>query len=111
VREVRPAFGALEHPAVFLTDRGTRISIAYITQRFAEIREEAGLDEMLTPHCLRHSYVTHLAESGWAAKFLQDQVGHSHAATTAIYMSVSDDYKDRIVRAAIDDQLKQIAGG
>ena len=109
--EVRPAFGASEHPAVFLTERGTRISIAYITQRFAEIRAEAGLDEMLTPHCLRHSYVTHLAESGWAAKFLQDQVGHSHAATTAIYMSVSDDYKDRIVRAAIDDQLKQIGGG
>jgi site-specific recombinase XerD len=108
VQDVRPAFGAGEHPALFLTERGTRISIPYITERFAEIREEAGLDGMLTPHCLRHSYVTHLAELGWAAKFIQDQVGHSHAATTAIYMSVGDDYKDRLVRAAIDDQLLQI---
>ena len=106
--EIRPHFGCPEHPAVFLTERGTRISTAYINERFAEIRTEATLDPLLTPHCLRHSYVTHLAELGWAAKFIQDQVGHSHAATTAIYMSVSDDFKDRLVRAAIDEQLSQL---
>jgi hypothetical protein len=55
--------------------------------------------------------VTHLAELGWAAKFIQDQVGHSHAATTPIYMSVGDDFKDRLVRAAIDEQLAQLGGG
>jgi integrase/recombinase XerC len=108
--EVRPAFGCLEHPAVFVTERGTRISLPYVNERFAEIRNEAGLDAILTPHCLRHSYVTHLAELGWAAKFIQDQVGHSHAATTAIYMSVGDDFKDRLLRAAIDEQLAQIGG-
>ena len=63
-----------------------------------------------TPHCLRHGYVTHLAELGWAAKFVQDQVGHSHAATTAVYMSVGDDFKDRLVRAAIDEQLIKLRG-
>jgi integrase/recombinase XerC len=109
--EVRPAFGCRAHPAVFVTERGTRLSLAYVNERFAEIRADAGLDRMLTPHCLRHSYVTHLAELGWAAKFIQDQVGHSHAATTAIYMSVGDDFKDRIVRAAIDEQLAQFGGG
>ena len=105
VAEIRPCFGAPRHPAMFLTERGTRIALAYINERFAEIRAEAGLDELLTPHCLRHSYVTHLAELGWAARFIQDQVGHSHAATTAVYLSVGDDFKDRLVRAAIDEQL------
>jgi len=108
--EVRPCFGRPEHPAMFLTERGTRIAVSYINERFAEIRTEAGLDELLTPHCLRHSYVTHLAELGWAAQFIQDQVGHSHAATTAIYLSVGDDFKDRMVRSAIDDQLSQLGG-
>jgi site-specific recombinase XerC len=93
---------------MFLTERGTRIALASINERFAEIRADAGLDELLTPHCLRHSYVTHLAELGWAAKFIQDQVGHSHAATTAVYMSVGDDFKDRLVHAAIDEQLIQL---
>jgi integrase/recombinase XerC len=110
VSEVRPAFGRPRHPAMFLTERRTRIAVAYINERFAEIRREAGLEEMLTPHCLRHSYVTHLSELGWAARFIQDQVGHSHAATTAIYMSVGDDFKDRLVRAAIDEQLIQLGG-
>lgn len=110
VTEIRPAFGCSEHPALFLTERGTRIAIGYVNERFAEIRAEAGLDAMLTPHCLRHSYVTHLAELGWAQQFIQDQVGHSHAATTAIYLSVSDDFKDRIVRQAIDAQLAQVGG-
>ena len=109
--EVRPCFGCPEHPALFVTERGTRISIAYINERFAEIRAEAGLEEHLTPHCLRHSYVTHLAEQGWAAQFIQDQVGHSHAATTAIYLSVGDDFKDRLVRAAIDEQLARLRRG
>jgi site-specific recombinase XerD len=47
-----------------VTERGTRLSLPYVNERFAEIRAEAGLDPMLTPHCLRHSYVTHLAEVG-----------------------------------------------
>ena len=113
VRRRDPAVRSVrrEHPAMFLTERGTRIALAYINERFAEIRADAGLDELLTPHCLRHSYVTHLAELGWAAKFIQDQVGHSHAATTAVYMSVGDDFKDRLVRAAIDEQLIQLGGG
>ena len=106
--EVRPAFGRPEHPAIFLTERGTRIAPTYINERFAEIRAEAGLPAELTPHCLRHSYVTHLAEAGWAQRFIQDQVGHSHAATTAIYLSVSDDFKDRMVRRAIEEQVARV---
>jgi site-specific recombinase XerD len=109
--EIRPAFGCPDHPAVFLTERGTRIAPTYINERFAEIRAEAGLPAELTPHCLRHSYVTHLAEEGWAQRFIQDQVGHSHAATTAIYLSVSDDFKDRMVRRAIEDQLAKVTQG
>jgi integrase len=42
VREVRPAFGAGEHPALFLTERGTRISIAYVTERFGRSAPRPG---------------------------------------------------------------------
>jgi site-specific recombinase XerD len=100
--------GALEK---YLTDLlAARERILAASDELADWAE-AGLDGMLTPHCLRHSYVTHLAELGWAARFIQDQVGHSHAATTAIYMSVGDDFKDRLVRTAIDEQLAQIGRG
>jgi site-specific recombinase XerD len=110
VSEIRPCFGAPRHPAMFLTERGTRIALAYINERFRGDPRRRGPGRAAAPHCLRHSYVTHLAELGWAAKFIQDQVGHSHAATTAVYMSVGDDFKDRLVRAAIDEQLIQLRG-
>jgi site-specific recombinase XerD len=56
VQEIRPAFGSSKHPGLFLTERGTRISVQYVSERFAEIRTEADLDNMLTPHCLRQTH-------------------------------------------------------
>ena len=48
------------------------------------------------------SYVTHLIEDGYDALFVQQQVGHEYASTTAIYTSVSSDYRTRTLRAALD---------
>ena len=39
--------------------------------------------------------------------FVQQQVGHSHASTTAIYTSVSSDYRTRMLRAALDRSVNQ----
>ena len=41
--EIRPCFECPQHPALFVTERGTRITGPYITERFAELRDEAGL--------------------------------------------------------------------
>ena len=48
------------------------------------------------------TYVSHLVEDGVDPLFVQQQVGHSHAATTAIYTSVSTDYRNRVLRKALD---------
>jgi integrase/recombinase XerC len=55
----------------------------------------------LTLHCLRHSYVSHLIEFGYPERFVQEQVGHAYASTTAIYSSVSNDFKSKTIRAAL----------
>ena len=60
-----------------------------------------GLPVELTPHCLLHSYVSHLVEDGVDPLFVQQQVGHSWASTTAIYTSVSGDYKNKAMRQAL----------
>ena len=67
----------------------------YVSERFAAYRRELGLAPELTPHGLRHSYVTHLVEDGFDPLFVQMQVGHRHASTTAIYTAVSGDFKQR----------------
>lgn len=87
--------------ALWVTERRTRLSAGYLDRRFSELRDEAGISKSLTLHSLRHSYVTHLLEFGYADRFVQEQVGHMHASTTSIYASVSSDYKNRILAEAL----------
>lgn len=101
VQEARPLFEAAEHPALWLTERLTRVTARHIDVRFAQIRDEIGLDEHLSLHCRRHSYVKHLIEFGYPERIVQDQVGHAFASTTAIYTSVSNDFKNQALKAAL----------
>ena len=100
--EVRPRYEAAAHPAVWLTERGGRISPRQVDDRFALWRSAAGLPRELSVHCLRHSYVSHLIENGVDPLFVQQQVGHSWASTTAVYTQVGTDAKNRMLRAALD---------
>jgi site-specific recombinase XerD len=99
--QARPRFGAGDHPALWVTERGTRVSTRYVDVRFAQLRDEVGLPKDLVAHCLRHSYVTHLIEFGYPEQFVQEQVGHRYASTTAIYTSVSNDFKNRVLAQAL----------
>jgi site-specific recombinase XerD len=83
------------------TERGRRITPRTVDQRFALIRDEAGLPSYLNPHCLRHTYATTLIEMGWPMPLVQEQLGHTHVATTAIYTALSDDFKDRVLYASL----------
>ncbi|MDJ0346688.1 integrase, partial [Streptomyces sp. H10-C2] len=50
-------------------------------------------------------YITHLTEFGYPARFVQEQVGHSHASTTAVYMGVSDEYRNQLLEASLKRRL------
>ena len=102
LEEVRPRYGTPAlGPALWLSERGERISARRIDERFAAWRRSAGLPVELSVHCLRHSYVSHLIEDGVDPLFVQHQVGHSWASTTAVYTSVGADHKNRMLRAAL----------
>lgn len=107
VYDVRPAYG-FDSDALFLTERGGRVSGKYVNTRFAALRDELGLPPELSAHCLRHSYITHLIEDGWDPLFVQQQAGHRHASTTAIYTGVSTDFKHDAMRRALAHQLEQV---
>ena len=96
-----PDLRAADHPALWLTERLTRVNAGFLEKRFARIRTGAGLDPAHSLHWLRHSYVTHLVEFGHPERFVQEQVGHHSASTTAIYTSVSSDFKNKTLRSAL----------
>jgi site-specific recombinase XerD len=87
---------------VWPTERQGRIRLDHIDDRFTDWRDALRLDPVLHPHCLRHSYVTHLIEDGYDPLFVQQQVGHRWGSTTALYTGVSGDYRNRTLRRALD---------
>ena len=104
VEEIRPCYGSVGI-ALWPTERQGRISVDVISQRFLAYRDAIGLDRRLGPHCLRHSYASHLMEDGFDHLFVQQQLGHAWGSTTALYTSVGADYKNRALRRALDRAL------
>lgn len=108
VVEVRPRFGA-GHSGLWPTERGGQMSLPSIDERFARYRDTLGLPVELGPHCLRHSYATHLVEGGWDPLFVQRQLGHSWASTT-VPLGVSGEYQNQMLREVLDRRLQPAAG-
>jgi integrase/recombinase XerC len=78
-------------PALFLSQRGTRISPRQVAYRLAHWLGEAGVDRPLTPHSLRHTFATRLYARTQDLLVVQRALGHRQLATTAIYTHVVDD--------------------
>lgn len=106
VEEARHRFAPGDLEAIWVTERRTRLTAGFLDRRFAALRDEAGLSKALTLHCLRHSYVTHLIEFGYAERFVQEQVGHAQASSTSIYASVSSDFKNRVLAKALKNLVE-----
>ncbi len=87
------------------SERTERIDINALNRRFGEYRTALALDDGLDFHSLRRSYVPHLIEAGWDRLFVQQQVGHEHASTTAIYTCVSSDFRVRTLRQVLDHTM------
>ncbi|CAB4553983.1 MAG: site-specific tyrosine recombinase XerD [Actinobacteria bacterium] len=78
-------------PALFLNQRGGRLSRQSAWQIISEGARVAELPGEISPHTFRHSFATHLLEGGADVRVVQELLGHSSVATTQIYTLVTVD--------------------
>lgn len=97
VAETRPHYpvkpGAEDF--LFLNRRGNFLSRAMIFNIIKRAAEKAGIQKNISPHTLRHSFATHLVQSGADLRSVQQMLGHESIMTTEIYTHLNtDDLKD-----------------
>ena len=78
--------------ALFLNQRGGRLSRQSAWNLVANAAARAGLSDQVTPHSMRHSFATHLLDGGADIRVVQELLGHSSVTTTQIYTLITIDH-------------------
>lgn len=81
----RPRLARGDEPALFVSQRGTRLTANQLRQRLQRQALQAGLPTRVHPHMLRHSYASHLLQSSGDLRAVQELLGHTAISTTQVY--------------------------
>ncbi len=112
INKVRPEFLTHADPneqALFLSERGHRLKISAAEYRFHVATRYCNLEgQGLSPHCLRHTSVTH-ESMRFSMEAVRRKHGHSTVAVTQVYMHVPDEIVNEeisnVVAREIDNAL------
>ena len=78
--------------ALFVNHRGERLTRQWIWNILKICSKKANIDEGITPHTLRHSFATHLLQSGASLRHVQELLGHSSISTTQVYTHMTNQH-------------------
>ncbi|MCA0370154.1 MAG: tyrosine recombinase XerC [Proteobacteria bacterium] len=94
-----PFSHAREAP-LFVGERGGRLAPSVAQRQVRRLRTLLGLPDHTTPHSLRHSFATHLLESGGELRTIQELLGHASLTTTQRYTQVDTSHLLAVYAAA-----------
>ncbi|MCW5213535.1 tyrosine recombinase XerC [Desulfobulbus sp. TB] len=85
-----------EREALFLNNRGTRLTVRSVERMVAHYGLRAGIAVRVTPHALRHSFATHLLEMGMDLRMVQELLGHASLSTTQQYTHLNLEHLTKV---------------
>lgn len=89
-----------QNSALFLSQRGTRLSARSIQKRMNDWAIKQGIDIHVHPHMLRHSFASHMLESSGDLRAVQELLGHADISTTQIYTHLDFQHLAKVYDAA-----------
>jgi integrase/recombinase XerC len=87
-------------PALFVSQRGTRLAPSQLRARLKALAQQAGLAQHVHPHMLRHSFASHLLQSSGDLRAVQELLGHASIASTQVYTRLDFQHLARAYDAA-----------
>jgi integrase/recombinase XerC len=89
-----------DEQALFVGERGRRVTPRAVQSRIKYWARRQGLDINLHPHMLRHSFASHLLESSGDLRAVQELLGHADISTTQIYTHLDFQHLAQVYDAA-----------
>lgn len=97
---LRPSMARTDETALFVSQRGTRLSPNQLRLRLQAMAQQSGLPTRVHPHMLRHSYASHLLQSSGDLRAVQELLGHVSISTTQVYTKLDHQHLAKIYDAA-----------
>ncbi|MCL2219925.1 MAG: tyrosine recombinase XerC [Chitinispirillia bacterium] len=98
--KIRPGQAAGQHDVIFVNDKGAQLSRRQIERIAAASLSHVTMQKKRSPHVLRHSFATHLMDSGADIRAVKELLGHSSLATTQVYTHISREHLQKVYRQA-----------
>jgi integrase/recombinase XerC len=96
----RPLLARGDETALFVSQRGTRLSANQLRLRLQQQAQQSGLPTRVHPHMLRHSYASHLLQSSGDLRAVQELLGHTSISTTQVYTKLDHQHLAKVYDAA-----------
>jgi len=107
---VRSAWPGEISAALFISQRGGRLTPQHIRVRLKQRSQQAGLATPVHPHMLRHSFASHVLQSSGDLRAVQELLGHASITTTQVYTRLDFQHLSKIYDAAHPRAMSNGAG-
>ena len=97
---VRGGWARAHEPALFVSQRGTRLTASQVRSRLKLNALNAALPTHVHPHMLRHSFASHLLQSSGDLRAVQELLGHANISTTQVYTKLDFGHLSKVYDAA-----------
>ena len=98
--EVRGQVAHAGEAALFVSNRGTRLTASQVRSRLKARAIQVGLPTHVHPHMLRHSFASHLLQSSGDLRAVQELLGHANITTTQVYTKLDFGHLSKVYDAA-----------